>query len=359
MLIQAGMNFNMHFSVLDPDKNAPCKSIADEFTTGRLDNFKTVYEFGKKTDVLTIEIEHVNTSALEKLEKEGVKVFPQPHVIKTVQDKGLQKLFYQKHHIPTAEFRLIDTKADITRTAGLIPFYQKLRKGGYDGKGVLRIGGRKDFAKAFDQPSVLEKQVDIIKELSVIVARNSKGEIKTYPAAEMDFHPKANLVEYLFSPADIPRQTEKSAEEIASAVAGQLKIIGLLAVEMFLSKTGEILVNEIAPRVHNSGHHTIEANITSQFEQHLRAILNLPLGSTAIKTPAVTVNLLGEPGYEGVAKYMGLEKVLQVEGAAIHLYGKKFTRPFRKMGHVTIIDRDIETAKEKAKFVKQMLKVIA
>lgn len=359
MLIQAGMNFNLHISVLDPDKDAPCKSIADEFKAGSLSDFKTVYDFGKKADVLTIEIEHVNADALEKLVKEGVKVFPQPDVIKTIQDKGLQKLFYHKHKIPSSEFRLIDSKAEIFYTEGLIPFFQKLRKGGYDGRGVQRIRSKNDFKKAFDAPSVLEKQVDIAKELSVIVARNESGEVKTYPAVELDFHPKANLVEYLFSPAAISPPVEKKAEQIAMKAAESLKIVGLLAVEMFLTKDGEILVNEIAPRVHNSGHHTIEGNVTSQFEQHLRAILNLPLGSTAVKTPAVMVNLLGEAGCDGVAKYKGLEKVLNVEGVAIHLYGKKFTRPFRKMGHVTIVDRDLKTAKEKAKFVKRTLKVIA
>lgn len=359
MLIQAGMNFNLHISVLDPDKDAPCKSIADEFKVGSLADFKTVYDFGKKVDVLTIEIEHVNVDALEKLAKEGVKVYPQPQVIKTIQDKGLQKLFYQKNKIPTSEFRLVDSKAELLQTAGLIPYFQKLRKGGYDGKGVKSIRNKTDFKKAFDAPSVLEKQVDIAKELSVIVARNASGDVKTYPAVELEFHSEANLVEYLFSPADISSSIGKKAEQIASKVAEALQIVGLLAVEMFLTRDGKILVNEIAPRVHNSGHQTIEANVTSQFEQHLRAILNLPLGSTAIRNPAVMVNLLGEPGYDGIAKYKGLEKVLKEEGVAIHLYGKKFTRPFRKMGHVTIVDRNLKTAKEKAKFVKRTLKVIA
>ncbi|HXH18278.1 MAG TPA: 5-(carboxyamino)imidazole ribonucleotide synthase [Chitinophagales bacterium] len=359
MLIQAGMNFNLHFSVLDPDKDAPCKSIADEFQAGSLSDFKTVYDFGKKAEVLTIEIEHVNVDALEKLEKEGVKVFPQSHIIRTIQDKGLQKLFYRENKISTAEFRLIESKIELLQHSDFIPFFQKLRKGGYDGRGVQRIGSKDDFGKAFDQPSVLEKQAEIEKELSVIVARNASGEVKTYPAVELEFHPEANLVEYLFSPAGISAETEKQAEQIAADVAASLKIVGLLAVEMFLTKDGKILVNEIAPRVHNSGHHTIEASVTSQFEQHLRAILNLPLGSAEIKMPAVMVNLLGEPGCEGEARYAGLNEVLKTAGVCIHLYGKKFTRPFRKMGHVTVIDRDLETAKEKAKFVKQTLKVIA
>jgi 5-(carboxyamino)imidazole ribonucleotide synthase len=359
MLIQAGLNFNLSISILDPDKDAPCKSIADVFQVGSLTDFDTVYAFGKKVDLLTIEIEHVNVEALEKLEQEGVKVFPQPHIIKTIQDKGLQKLFYKEHNIPTADFRLIQSHTELAQHTDFFPYFQKLRKGGYDGKGVQRIRNENDFSKAFEQPCVLEKQVDIHKELAVIVARNESGEIKTFPAVELDFHPEANLVEFLFSPADISSAIEKKVEEIAIQVAESLKIVGLLAVEMFLTNSGEILVNEIAPRVHNSGHHTIEGNITSQFEQHLRAILGLPLGSAAIKVPAVMVNLLGEPTYDGTAKYAGLDDVLKVEGVAVHLYGKKFTRPFRKMGHVTVTDASLETAKEKAKFVKDTLKVIA
>lgn len=359
MLIQAGLNFNLHISILDPDKDAPCKSIADVFEVGSLMDFDTVYAFGKKVDLLSIEIEHVNVEALEKLEKEGVKVFPQPHIIKTIQDKGLQKLFYKENNIPTSDFRLIESKTELEQHTDFFPYFQKLRKGGYDGKGVQRIRNQSDFSKAFEQASVLEKQVDIHKELAVIVARNESGETKTFPAVELDFHPEANLVEFLFSPADISPAIEKKSEEIAIKVAQSLGIVGLLAVEMFLGKNGEILVNEIAPRVHNSGHHTIEGNITSQFEQHLRAILNLPLGSAAIKVPAVMVNLLGEPNYDGLAKYAGLDDVLKVEGVAVHLYGKKFTRGFRKMGHVTITDASLETAKEKAKFVKNTLKVIA
>lgn len=359
MLIQAGMNFNLRISVLDPDKDAPCKSIADAFQVGSLMDFKTVYEFGKKTDLLTIEIEHVNVEALEKLEQEGVKVFPQPRIVKTIQDKGLQKLFYRENRLPSSDFKLAGSASELAQHAAFIPFFQKLRKGGYDGKGVQRISSRSDFKKAFDAPCVLEKQVDIHKELAVIVARSASGEVKSFPAVELDFHPEANLVEYLFSPAEISPAVEKQAEEIAGKVAESLGIVGLLAVEMFLSKNGELLVNEIAPRVHNSGHHTIEGNVTSQFEQHLRAILNLPLGSTGIKTPAVMVNLLGEPGFDGEARYAGLEEALKVDGVSVHLYGKKFTRPFRKMGHVTIADKSLETAKEKAKFVKHTLKVIA
>ncbi len=359
MLIQAGMNFNLNISILDPDKDAPCKSLVKNFKVGSLSDFQTVYDFGKDGDVISIEIEHVNVDALEKLEKEGKKVFPQPSIIRTIQDKGLQKLFYQKNGIPTSEFRLTDSKSDLSKHTDLLPFFQKLRTGGYDGRGVQRIKSVDDFNKAFDQPSVLEKQVEIEKELSVIVARNESGEVKTFPAVELDFHPEANLVEYLFSPAEISNDVEAKAEEIATVVAEKLGIVGLLAVEMFLSRSGEILVNEIAPRVHNSGHHTIEGNVTSQFEQHLRAILNLPLGSTTIKTPSVMVNLLGEPGYDGPAKYQGLDAVLKTDGVSVHLYGKKFTRPFRKMGHVTIVDKDLKTAKEKAKFVKHTLKVIA
>ncbi len=358
MLIQAGMNFNLQFSILDPDSNAPCKTIADNFKTGSLTDYETVYQFGQKADVITIEIEHVNADALEKLEQEGKKVFPQPKIIRLIQDKGSQKRFFSENNIPTAPFRLLDSKSEMAEHHDFFPFFQKLRKGGYDGRGVCKINDARDLKNAFDAPSVLEQLVDVEKELSVIVARNEAGEIKTFPVVELDFHPEANLVEYLFSPASITPELEKQAEAIAIRVASALEITGLLAVEMFLSKSGELLVNELAPRVHNSGHHSIEGNITSQFEQHLRAILNLPLGATEIKMPAVMVNLLGEPEHDGEAVYSGMNETLKTEGVAIHLYGKKFTRPFRKMGHVTVVACDLATAKEKAKFVKHTLKVI-
>jgi 5-(carboxyamino)imidazole ribonucleotide synthase len=359
MLIQKSVDFNITICVLDSDVNAPCKNIADEFTHGDFAGFDVVYHFGKKVDLLTIEIEHVNADALEKLEEEGVKVFPQSKVIKLVQDKGAQKIFYRANKIPTAEFILIENKEELKKHAGFLPFVQKLRKGGYDGRGVQVMNDVADFEKGFDAPSVLEKFVDFEKEIAVIVARNEKGEMKTFPAVEMDFNPQANLVEFLFSPANISASIENEAKRIAAKIAFDSHITGLLAVEMFITKSGDVLVNEMAPRPHNSGHHTIEANITSQYEQHLRAILNLPLGATDIIKPAVMVNLLGEREYSGHAKYDGLEKVLAMDGVHVHLYGKKITKPFRKMGHVTCMADSLEEAMDKAKIVKETLRVIS
>lgn len=359
MLIQEAINLNVSTYILDPDENAPCKDIATGFTQGSFKDFDTVYAFGKDKDLITIEIEHVNVEALKKLQKEGVTVYPQPEVIELVQDKGLQKEFYKKNDIPTAPFHLVKNKAGIAAFADEFPFFQKMRKGGYDGKGVQKLDDPKKLDKAFDEPSVLEKKVNFEMELAVVVARNASGEIVAFPPVELDFNPEANLVEYLFAPARINGLIAAEAIEIATKVASKLKIVGLLAVELFLTKKGKILVNEIAPRPHNSGHQTIEANYTSQYMQHLRAILNLPLGSTKAKTASVMVNLLGEPGYDGVAKYEGLEKSIALEGVNVHLYGKLYTRPFRKMGHITIIADSLDKAVEKAKIVKETLKVKA
>lgn len=359
MLIQSAIDFNIDVSVLDPDENAPCKNIATHFKAGVLTDYATVYEFGKTCDVLTIEIENVNTEALKQLQQEGVKVYPEPEIIALIQDKREQKQFYSQHQIPTAAFVLTESQQDLYQHTHMLPAVHKLGRAGYDGRGVQKVKSEEDIAKGFDQPGVLEKLIDFEKEISVIVARNQRGEIKTFPVVELVFHPEKNLVEYLFAPAQISLEAEQRAEAIAKEIIQKLNMTGLLAVEMFLTKEGEVLVNEVAPRTHNSGHHTIEANITSQFEQHLRAILNMPLGATDIKIPAAMVNLLGEDGYQGLARYEGLEKVLAIEGVKVHLYGKKITKPFRKMGHVTVTDTDIDQLKEKVQRVKQYLKVIA
>lgn len=359
MLIQNAINLNLNISVLDPDKNAPCKYLVKKFSQGSLTDYDTVYEFGKDKDLITIEIENVNIEALKALEKEGKKVYPQPHIIELIQDKGSQKMFYQRNNIPSPDFFLVENKNQIFKYADYFPFFQKMRKGGYDGKGVTKLVSPHHLDKAFETPSVLERLVDFDKELAVIVARSESGEIKTFPVVECEFSPEANLVEFLFSPANIKKSVEKEAIKIATEVAEKLGIVGLLAVELFLTKDGKVLVNEIAPRPHNSGHHTIEANVTSQFEQHLRAILNLPLGDTAMVKAGVMVNLLGDFAYEGNAVYQGMEDVLKFSGVYIHLYGKAITKPFRKMGHVTIVDDDILKAKQKARLVKNTLKVIA
>jgi 5-(carboxyamino)imidazole ribonucleotide synthase len=359
MLIQSAIDFNIEVSVMDPDPNAPCKDIATQFQEGSITDFEQVYNFGKSCDLITIEIENVNTEALEVLQREGKKIYPQPEVIKLIQDKRTQKEFYRENGIPTAEFIVIKTREELKNHEDFLPAMQKLGKAGYDGRGVYRIKNASDIDQAFDAPGLIEKLVDFEKEISIIVARNQNGEIETFPAVELVFHPQYNLVEFLKSPANISVKALDKAYDIAKTVIEKLEMVGILAVEMFLDKSGNILVNEMAPRTHNSGHHTIEANITSQFEQHLRSILNLPLGSTDIILPAAMVNLLGEEGYSGLARYEGLENVLGLPGVHVHLYGKKITKPFRKMGHVTIIEKDPNKMEEKINFVKNTLKVKA
>ncbi|MFN3916463.1 MAG: 5-(carboxyamino)imidazole ribonucleotide synthase [Flavobacteriales bacterium] len=359
MLFQDAISLDLSIHFLDPDASAPCSSIARNFSQGNFKDFEPVYHFGKDKDIITIEIEHVNLEALKKLETEGVKVFPQPGVLEIIQDKGLQKEFYTRHNIPTAPFYLVENKTEALTYSAEFPFMQKLRKGGYDGRGVTPLRNERDAEKAFDEPSVLEKFVDFEKELSVIVARNEKGEVAHFPVVEQEFNAEANLVEFLVTPARISAETEQKAIEIVRKVIEKLEMVGLLAVELFLTPTGEILVNEMAPRPHNSGHHTIEACATSQFEQHLRSICNLPLGSTSWLKPAVMINLLGEKGHEGNVHYQGMDDALEIEGVYPHIYGKKITKPFRKMGHITVIGETIEDAIDKAKKIQNQVKVIA
>jgi 5-(carboxyamino)imidazole ribonucleotide synthase len=359
MLIQQAINYNVTVKVLDPDREAPCKKLCDEFVTGSLSDYETVYNFGKKVDLLTIEIEKVNVDALEQLENEGVLVYPQPRVIRLIQDKGLQKQFFKENEIPTAEFQIISSAKDLQQSQIPFPYIQKLRRDGYDGKGVYKVVDESYLDGAFTEPSLIERWIDFEKEIAVIVARNEKGDIETFPMVEMEFNPEVNLVEFLISPSTLPFAVQQEAASIARKIAESLKIVGLLAVEMFLDKNGNILVNELAPRPHNSGHQTIEGNVVSQFEQHLRAIFNQPLGTTEGLSNAIMINILGEVGYEGPAVYQGIEKVLKCPGVYVHLYGKALTKPFRKMGHVTIVDNDREKAIEKARYVQETLKVIS
>lgn len=359
MLIQEAINYNLTTLVLDPDADAPCKHIANYFENGSITDYDTVYNFGKKADIITIEIEKVNVEALEQLEKEGKKVYPQPRVIRLIQDKGIQKQFFKENDIPTAPFMLVNAKEDLSRGKFHFPYILKLRKDGYDGKGVMKINDGSDVQNAFDAPTLIEELVHFEKEIAVIVARNANGDVRTFPMVEMEFNPEANLVEFLISPSTYPESVQERAEKIAKDIAAALNVTGILAVEMFITKHGDILVNELAPRPHNSGHQTIEGNYVSQFGQHLRAIFNLPLGDTRSISNAIMVNVLGEKGHDGVAKYDGLEKILSIDGVYVHLYGKKYTKPFRKMGHLTIIDQNREKAIEKARFVQQTLKVIS
>lgn len=358
MLIQAANDLNIHIHCLDPDPNAPCSEIAHSFSCGSLTDYNTVLNFGSDKHLITVEIENVNVEALVELEKKGVKVFPQSNVLKLIKDKGLQKEFYKKNNIPTAAFELISSKAELLLKTDF-PFVHKLRTGGYDGKGVKIISNSSEADQSFDAPSVIEEKIDFQKELSVLVARNEKGEIKTFPLVECEFNPEANLVEFLFSPADVSPEIELKAKEISSQLIEKLNMVGLLAVELFLTKSNELLVNEIAPRPHNSGHHTIECCTTSQFSQHLRAILNLPLGDTSLIQAGAMINLVGEKEFNGPVIYDGLENLLSIPGVFPHLYGKEISKPFRKMGHITITGKNIDELKAKRDKIKGLIRVIS
>jgi 5-(carboxyamino)imidazole ribonucleotide synthase len=359
MLLQAAIDLDIKVSCLDPDAEAPCHELAHFFKHGSFQDYDAVYQFGRHFDVISIEIEHVNIEALEQLEKEGKQVFPQPHILRMIQDKRLQKQFFHDHGFPTAPFVLTENQTDIALHGDFLPAFHKLGKGGYDGKGVQRISSLADQPKGFNAPGLLEKAVDFEKELAVIVARNANGEIKAFPAVEMVFHPEHNLVDFLFSPAAISNEIANKAEKLAIALIDKMGLVGVLAVELFLTADGEILINEVAPRPHNSGHQTIRGNETSQYEQHLRAITGLPLGSTTAKGVSGMLNLLGADGFNGLAKYDGLNEALAIPGVYPFLYGKKMTKPFRKMGHVTILGNTKEEIVEKSEQVKTLIRVIS
>lgn len=364
MMALAGGNWHLPLYFLDQSVEFPAGPFGMGFMEGNFKDYDDVYRFGKDKNVLTIEIEHVNTEALHQLEKEGVEIHPAPAKLDIIKDKGLQKQFYTRHQLPTSPYVLYehteDLLKDIESGARAYPFVQKSREAGYDGKGVALIKDARDLDKLLPGPCVIEDLVDIDKELSVVVARNPSGEIACYPTVEMEFNPEANLVEFLFCPAKINPEQERAAQQLATDCMEAYGLCGLLAVELFLDKNGKIWINEVAPRPHNSGHHTIDASYTSQFEQHLRAILDLPLGSTKSKVPwAIMVNLLGAPSYTGPAIYDGLDKILAMEGVFPHLYGKSLTKPFRKMGHATIIGDHFGETRKKALVVKEKLQIIA
>ena len=363
MLIEAASDWNIRCHVLDPDPDCSCSRLAWQFTCGSFKDYDAVMAFCAEAHYITIEIEHVNTDALRDLKAQGKKVFPDPDMLDIIKDKGKQKSFYAEHGIPTSPFTLYDD-ADAIRQAvasgtRTLPFVQKSCTAGYDGKGVQVVRTKDDLDKLLPSASLAEELIPFEKELAVIVARSTNGDTIAFPAVEMEFHPTANLVEFLLSPAHINSELEQKAQQLAVRTIEAMNLYGVLAVEMFLTADGDILVNEVAPRPHNSGHHTIEANITSQYQQLLRSIFGLPLGSTALTTTSMMVNLLGEDGYTGEAIYEGLPECLAIEGVYVHLYGKKITKPFRKMGHVTIVDSDAAKAREKANFVKDNLKIKA
>lgn len=359
MLLQEAPNLNLQICIMDKDPNAPASKMASEFVNEDILDYDAVLRFGQDKDVITVEIENVNIDALEELERQGKKVYPQPHVLRIIQDKGTQKQFYLEHQIPTAPFKLCDNMIEFSTRVHKFPIMQKLRIGGYDGRGVQVIKDEKDLYRAFDEPNIMEELIDFEKEISVIVARNESGEIKHFPVVECQFNPEAHLVEFLFAPAQISEAIEEEAIAIAQKTIEAFDMVGVLAVEMFVTKDGKVLVNESAPRPHNSGHHTIECNTTSQFEQHLRAILNLPLGSTKLIRPGVMINLLGGVGYQGIADYVHIHEALAIPGVYVHLYGKTETKPYRKMGHITAVGRDLKTAIAKAKEVQELVKVKA
>ena len=363
MLLYETRKFDIKTNVIDPSKEAPCKIACDHFEIGDLMDFDTVYNFGKKVDVLTFEIELVNIEALEKLENEGIIVYPSSKTLRNINDKITQKQFYQTHQIPTSPFQIFNSKNNLLQAISnqdlSFPFVWKQSKGGYDGMGVSIIRKKEDLDKLRNVPCIAEQLITFKNELAVIVTRNPKGEIKTYPVVEMEFHPEANQVEYVICPARIDNKVAEKARAIAVKVSKAFEHVGLLAVELFQTEDDEIMVNEVAPRPHNSGHYSIEGSVTNQFEQHLRAILNLPLGETNSKIAAIMVNLVGEEGYTGNVQYKNMENILNLEGVSPHIYGKKQTRPFRKMGHVTIVNKDIDKAHKIAEMVKKTIKVIS
>ncbi|GAA3616593.1 5-(carboxyamino)imidazole ribonucleotide synthase [Flavivirga amylovorans] len=363
MLLNDTRKFDIYTCVLDSSNEAPCKIASNEFHLGDLMDYDAVYNFGKQVDVLTIEIENVNVDALEALEKEGIKVYPASKTLRTIQNKATQKLFYVDNHLPTAPFSRFSYTSEINEAINngslTMPFVWKCAQFGYDGTGVKIVKTLQDLEDLPNVECIAETLVPFKNELAVIVIRNASGDIKTFPVVEMEFHPEANQVEYVICPARISKEVAKKATEAALKTSKAFNHVGLLAVEMFQTQNDDILINEVAPRPHNSGHQTIEASYTSQFEQHLRAILDLPLGRTDNKVGGVMVNLVGAEGYTGNVVYKNIENIMKMDGVTPHIYGKKQTRPFRKMGHVTIVNEDLNEARKIAEDVKKSIKVIS
>lgn len=361
MLLYETRKYDIQTHVLDPNAEAPCKIACNKFEQGDLMDYNTVLNFGRQVDVLTIEIETVNVEALEALEKEGKTVYPSSETLRKIQDKGVQKNFYAAHDIPTAKYQLYGDKQALEKGIGgfEFPFVWKSRTGGYDGRGVAVIKGKQDLSTLEDRPCLVEEKIPFKNELAVIVARNADGDIKTFPVVEMEFHPEANQVEYVICPGRISDRVAEKARKLAKSVSDAFGHVGLMAIELFQTKDDELLVNEVAPRPHNSGHYSIEAAFTNQFEQHLRAVLNLPLGNTESKVGGVMVNLVGAENHQGKVHYENIEEILDMPGVTPHIYGKKETRPYRKMGHVTIVNKDLDKAREIAENVKATIKVIS
>ncbi|KGO89306.1 5-(carboxyamino)imidazole ribonucleotide synthase [Flavobacterium suncheonense] len=363
MLLAETRKFDIQTYVLDPSSEAPSQFGAAKFFRGNLMDFETVYQFGKMVDLLTIEIENVNLDALDALEEEGLKVYPSPKTLRLIQNKGRQKDFYVENSIPTSAHQrfvdINDLKKALENDELEFPFVWKCAQFGYDGNGVKIVRSTMDLIDLPEVECIAEQMVPFKNELAVIVSRSVSGEIKTYPVVEMEFHPEANQVEYVICPARIDEKVAEKAQKVALKVSEAFNHIGLLAVEMFQTEDDEILVNEVAPRPHNSGHYSIEASYTSQFEQHIRAILNLPLGNTDSKVAGIMVNLVGEEGFSGPVVYENIEKIMAIDGVTPHIYGKRETRPFRKMGHVTIVNENMAAARKIAEEVKNSIRVIS
>ncbi|WP_373055898.1 5-(carboxyamino)imidazole ribonucleotide synthase [Zunongwangia sp. H14] len=363
MMLYETRKLDIQTHVIDPNPEVPCRIACNYFEQGDLMDYETVLNFGRKVDVLTFEIESVNVEALKKLEEEGIKTYPSAATLEKIQNKGVQKNFYVENQIPTAGFKIFSSKKELLQAIdeeqASFPFVWKSTTGGYDGKGVAVIKSPSDLEKIEDAECIAEEMIPFKNELAVIVARNPSGEVKTYPVVEMEFHPTANQVEYVICPARIDSAVAKKARNLATKVSEAFEHVGLLAVEMFQTREDEIMVNEVAPRPHNSGHYSIEASYTNQFEQHIRAILDLPLGNTNSKLGGIMVNLVGDENHEGEVVYENIEKIMAMEGVTPHIYGKKITRPFRKMGHVTIVNEQISQARKTAEEVKNSIKVIS
>jgi 5-(carboxyamino)imidazole ribonucleotide synthase len=359
MLLQAAANYPVETFILENDDQCPAAHLCHHFVKGDIRNFDDVYNFGKGLDAITIEIESVNEDALEKLEQEGVRVYPKPSALRIIKNKILQKQFYKENQIPTAAFVVTQNRAELRANADFLPAVHKVGLGGYDGRGVQLLNTAGELEKGFDAPSVLEKMVTIHREISMIIAVNDKGENVLYPLVDMVVDPRLNLLDYQISPAEVPEKTLWKIEAIAMAVVKGLKSPGIFAVELFVDKGGDVFVNETAPRVHNSGHHTIEANYSSQFDMLWRVMLQYPLGNTEAILPAAIVNVLGAEGFEGDAKYQGLEEILSMDNVFVHLYGKKQTKPGRKMGHITIVSKEKQDLTYKANRIKNILKVVS
>jgi 5-(carboxyamino)imidazole ribonucleotide synthase len=357
MLLQAAANYPVETHVMENEIDCPAAHLCHHFIQGDIRSFDDVYNFGKNLDALTIEIESVNEEALQKLEDDGVAIYARPSAISTIKNKILQKQFYKQHGLPTADFVVTNNRSDLKNFPGLFPAMHKLALGGYDGRGVISINGIEEYALGFDEPAVLEKKIDITKEISIIVACNRKNETVIYPAVHMMFNPALNLLEYQVSPAGLDEKVLWKAEAIALKVVKNLNSPGVFAVEMFIDKQNNVWVNETAPRVHNSGHHTIEANYSSQFDMLWRIMLDYPLGNTKHILPAAIVNILGEENQSGAAVYEGLEEVLKMDNVFVHIYGKKQTKPGRKMGHVTILSNEKQELIHTGSKIKKLLKV--